>query len=77
MSFRSWPRFFRWSGIGAVIRWELWPVGLLYSGRSRMPSVSGLLEERELAARRRVEELREAADRVQAELVVAEQDWNE
>lgn len=42
-----------------------------------MPSVSGLLEERELAARRRVEELREEADRVQAELVVAEQDWNE
>ncbi|MFK4210433.1 hypothetical protein [Streptomyces sp. NPDC030920] len=42
-----------------------------------MPSVSGLLEERELAARRRVEELREEADRVQAELVVAEQGWSE
>lgn len=56
-----------------MIRWELWPVGLLFSGRSRMPSVSGLLEERELAARRRVEE----ADRVQAALVVAEQDWSE
>ncbi|MFD3762736.1 hypothetical protein [Streptomyces sp. NPDC058622] len=42
-----------------------------------MPSVSGLLEERELAARRRVEGLREEADRVQAELVVAEQDWKE
>ncbi|MGP3690893.1 hypothetical protein ACTVZO_40510 [Streptomyces sp. IBSNAI002] len=42
-----------------------------------MPSVSGLLEQRELAARRRVEELREEADRVQAELVVAEQDWKE
>ncbi|MFD3875652.1 hypothetical protein [Streptomyces sp. NPDC058623] len=42
-----------------------------------MPSVSGLLEQRELAARRRVEELRAEADRVQAELVVAEQDWNE
>ncbi|MEV6735253.1 hypothetical protein [Streptomyces sp. NPDC051364] len=42
-----------------------------------MPSVFGLLEQRELAARRRVEELREEADRVQAELVVAEQDWKE
>ncbi|MFD3940058.1 hypothetical protein ACFWSF_35270, partial [Streptomyces sp. NPDC058611] len=31
--------------------------------RSWMPSVSGLLEERELAARRRVEGLREEADR--------------
>ncbi|MET8750290.1 hypothetical protein ABZW32_09395 [Streptomyces sp. NPDC004667] len=42
-----------------------------------MPSVSGLLEERELAARRRVEGLREEADRVHAELVVVEQDWKE
>ncbi|MFD9411264.1 hypothetical protein ACFWBN_30165 [Streptomyces sp. NPDC059989] len=42
-----------------------------------MPSVSGLLEQRELTARRRVEELREEADRVQAELVVAEEDWKE
>ncbi|MFJ7272267.1 hypothetical protein ACIQV3_37515, partial [Streptomyces sp. NPDC099050] len=42
-----------------------------------MPPVSGLLEERQLAARRRVESLREEADRVQAELVVAEQDWKE
>lgn len=41
-----------------------------------MPSVSGL-EQRELTARRRVEELREEADRVQAELVVAQQDWKE
>ncbi|MFE9782172.1 hypothetical protein ACFYPA_28950 [Streptomyces sp. NPDC005775] len=57
-----------------MIQRELWPVGLLFSGRSRMPSVSGLLEERELAARRRVEKLREEADRVQA---VAEQDWSE
>lgn len=42
-----------------------------------MPSVVGLLEERELAARRRVDELREEADRIQAELVLAERDWNE
>ncbi|MGW6405473.1 hypothetical protein [Streptomyces sp. NPDC055134] len=42
-----------------------------------MPSVVGLLEQRELAARRRVDELREEADRVQAELTVAEQDWRE
>ncbi|MEB8337592.1 hypothetical protein [Streptomyces endophyticus] len=42
-----------------------------------MPSVVGLLEQRELAARRRVDELREEADRVQAELAVAERDWNE
>ncbi|MFG2848941.1 hypothetical protein ACGF12_38220 [Kitasatospora sp. NPDC048296] len=42
-----------------------------------MPSIVGLLEQRELAARRRVDELREEADRIQAELAVAERDWNE
>ncbi|GAA2281504.1 hypothetical protein GCM10010430_79430 [Kitasatospora cystarginea] len=42
-----------------------------------MPSVVGLLEQRELAARRRVDELREEADRIHAELAVAEQEWNE
>ncbi|MFG3266400.1 hypothetical protein [Streptomyces bobili] len=42
-----------------------------------MPSVVGLLEAHELAARRRVDELREEADRIQAELVAAEQDWQE
>ncbi|MFJ9446801.1 hypothetical protein ACIRRH_33820 [Kitasatospora sp. NPDC101235] len=42
-----------------------------------MPSVAGLLEERELAARERVEALREKADRVLAELAEAETDWQE
>ena len=42
-----------------------------------MPSVVGLLEQREVTARRRVDELREEADRIAAELVVAEQDWEE
>ncbi|GGU90128.1 hypothetical protein GCM10010211_65890 [Streptomyces albospinus] len=42
-----------------------------------MPSVVGLLEQRELAARRRVEELREEAERIQAELAAAEQDGQE
>ena len=42
-----------------------------------MPSVVGLLEERELAARRRVDGLREEADRIQAELAAAEQEWQE
>ncbi|MEU6972776.1 hypothetical protein AB0A71_34695 [Kitasatospora aureofaciens] len=42
-----------------------------------MPSVVGLLEQRELTARRRVDELREEADRIQAELAVAEREWNE
>ncbi|AWN30077.1 hypothetical protein [Streptomyces sp. NEAU-S7GS2] len=42
-----------------------------------MPSVVGLLEQRELAARRRVDELREEVDRFQAELDVAERDWKE
>ncbi|WP_327653879.1 hypothetical protein [Streptomyces sp. NBC_00483] len=42
-----------------------------------MPSVVGLLEQRELAARRRVDELREDVDRVQAELAVAGRDWKE
>ena len=42
-----------------------------------MPSVVGLLEQRELTARRRVDELREEADRIQAELVAAEREWDE
>jgi hypothetical protein len=44
---------------------------------SWMPSVVGLLEQRELCARRRVDELREEADRIQAELAVAEREWKE
>ncbi len=42
-----------------------------------MPSVVGLLEQRELVARRRVDELQEEADRIQAELALAEGDWKE
>ncbi|MER5913629.1 hypothetical protein ABT124_24845 [Streptomyces sp. NPDC001982] len=42
-----------------------------------MPSVVGLLEQHELAARRRVDGLREEADRIQAELAVAELAWQE
>lgn len=42
-----------------------------------MPSVVGLLEQRGLVARRRVDELREEADRIQAELALAERDWKE
>jgi hypothetical protein len=42
-----------------------------------MPSVVGLLEEREVAARRRADGLREEADRIQAELAVAEREWQE
>ncbi|MFB7226031.1 hypothetical protein [Streptomyces sp. NPDC056227] len=42
-----------------------------------MPSVVGLLEQRELAARRRMDELREQADRIQAELAVVEREWKE
>jgi hypothetical protein len=42
-----------------------------------MPSVVGLLEQRELAARRRMDELREEADRIQAKLALAERDWKE
>jgi hypothetical protein len=42
-----------------------------------MPSVVGLLEVHELAARRRVDGLREEADRIQAELAAAEQEWQE
>jgi hypothetical protein len=42
-----------------------------------MPSVVGLLEQRELGARRRVDGLREEADRIQAELAVAEREWKE
>ncbi|GGV05669.1 hypothetical protein GCM10010275_51670 [Streptomyces litmocidini] len=42
-----------------------------------MPSVVGLLEQRELAARRRVDALQEETGRIQAELVAAEREWNE
>src|SRR6476659_4237769 len=42
-----------------------------------MPSVVGLLEQHERAARRRVDGLREEADRIQAELAAAEQEWQE
>ncbi|MFI5572463.1 hypothetical protein ACIA6T_35090 [Streptomyces sp. NPDC051740] len=42
-----------------------------------MPSVVGLLEQHELAARRRVDGLREEADRIQAELAAAELEWLE
>jgi hypothetical protein len=42
-----------------------------------MPSVVGLLEQHERAARRRVDELREEADRIQAELATAEREWEE
>ncbi|MCX4429702.1 hypothetical protein [Streptomyces mirabilis] len=42
-----------------------------------MPSVVGLLEQRELGARRRLDGLREEADRIQAELAVAEREWKE
>lgn len=42
-----------------------------------MPSVVGLLEQREVVARRRVDGLREEADRIQAELAVAEREWQE
>ncbi|MFE0731651.1 hypothetical protein ACFW2X_26065 [Streptomyces antibioticus] len=42
-----------------------------------MPSVVGLLEQHELAARRRVDELREEADRIHAELAAAESEWQE
>jgi hypothetical protein len=40
-----------------------------------MPSGVGLLEQREVAARSRVDGLREEADRIQAELAVAEREW--
>jgi hypothetical protein len=42
-----------------------------------MPSVMGLLEEEERAARRRVEGLREQTDRLLVELNEAETDWQE
>jgi hypothetical protein len=42
-----------------------------------MPSVVGLLEQHELAARRRVDGLREEADRIQAQLAAAELEWQE
>ncbi|WP_370117621.1 hypothetical protein [Streptacidiphilus sp. MAP12-33] len=37
----------------------------------------GLLEQRELIARRRLDELREEADRLQAEMAVVEREWNQ
>lgn len=55
--------------------WEPLPVVSSLPGRLRMPSVVGLLEQHELAARSRVDGLREEADRIQAELAVAELEW--
>lgn len=42
-----------------------------------MPSVVGLLEQHELSARRRADELREEAEGIQAESALAEQEWQE
>jgi hypothetical protein len=42
-----------------------------------MPSVVGLLEQHEVAARRRVDGLREEAEQIHAELAEAEQEWQE
>ncbi|MCC9705102.1 hypothetical protein E4N62_07470 [Streptomyces sp. MNU76] len=42
-----------------------------------MPSVVGLLEQHQLATRCRVDGLREEAYRIQAELAVAEMEWQE
>ncbi|MFI6731120.1 hypothetical protein [Streptomyces atratus] len=42
-----------------------------------MPSIAGLLEQQEVAARRRVDGLREEADRIQAEVAAAEQEGQE
>jgi hypothetical protein len=63
--------------MGLAIRWEGWAVVSSLRGGLEMPSVVGLLEEREFAARRRVDELRTQADRIQAELSVAELEWKE
>lgn len=42
-----------------------------------MPSVVGLLEQHELVARRRIDDLHEEAYRTQAELAAAEEEWQE
>lgn len=56
----------KWWAVVSSLLWGLW-----------MPSVLGLREQRELAARRRVDVLREEVDRIQAELSVAELEWKE
>lgn len=60
-----------------MLLWEWWAVVSSLLWGLWMPSVLGLLEQRELAARRRVDALREEADRIQAELSVAELEWKE
>jgi hypothetical protein len=50
-----------------AVPWEWWRVLSLHIGRLRMPSVVGLLEQRELATHRRVDGPREEADRIQAD----------
>ncbi|MCX5165511.1 hypothetical protein OOK39_42835 [Streptomyces sp. NBC_00264] len=47
------------------------------SGRLQMPSGIGLLEQHELAARRRVDGLREEADRIPGRTGRGEQEWQE
>ncbi|MET8537806.1 hypothetical protein ABZV67_40215 [Streptomyces sp. NPDC005065] len=60
------------------ILWQGWRVVLSRLGRVlSMPSVMGLLEDEERAARQRVEVLREQTDRLLAELHEAETDWQE
>ncbi|MGW3284311.1 hypothetical protein ACWDR3_06665 [Streptomyces sp. NPDC001002] len=55
----------------------MWPVGLSLSGRSWLPSVVGLLEQCELAARRESRGYGRRADCIQAELAAAEEEWRE
>ncbi|GAA1263807.1 hypothetical protein GCM10009665_61670 [Kitasatospora nipponensis] len=50
---------------------------MIFAGDAGPGAPLGLLEQRELTARRRTDELREEADRVQAEPAVVQREWNE
>lgn len=57
--------------------WFRGVVGCRVTAPVGVASVVGVLEQRELTACRRMDELREEVDRLQAELMVAEQKWKE
>jgi hypothetical protein len=63
--------------MGSVIQWELWPVGLSLAGGRGCRRLSDCWNITSSPARRRVDGLREEADRIQAELAAAEQESQE
>ncbi|TJZ96554.1 IS66 family transposase [Actinacidiphila oryziradicis] len=77
LSYRTWRVGFRRSGMESLMLRKAVSVGFRVDGGVGMASALGLLEERELAARERLEVVRAEADRILAELAHAERDWED